>query len=806
METLNRGSRIAATLVAIGVIATGALVLSGAVAYAAGDANMQACSASTESSPGFRAYLPDCRAYELVTPPARAGVSVDRALYLAAPDGSRTIGGSFEAPYGAEGTFTTGEFDGIRYPNPYELTRTSSGWLATSLSPPVADFNIGFMVAASSDLALSLWELPAAPHPNEGGSEATKRDLYLREANGHFTLVGPYTPAPATSETSGPLNEDLVGASASLERVATVTVTERWPGDATTPGPVSLYEYTGTGNSEPRLVGVRNEGILNGAGHVNEDARQISRCGTELGTTSSPFIPFGHLENAVSPNGKAIFFTAAACEMEAGEPEVNELYARLANPGSPAGAQTVAISEPSRADCGACVESAKADAEFQGASEDGSKAFFTTEQELLGGQSTNNLYEYSFDAPAGEKIKLVSAGSPTPEVVGVTAISEDGSHVYFVARGVLASEPDRSLAGGQQTPVQGQNNLYVYDEGRVSFIATLNSEAEAEAIAGDCLSAEITFHLEEECEHGAHATEVWHDEPVAQTTPDGQYLVFASLAHLTAGDTSAVPQLFEYDAATGTVARVSVGQAGFNANGNDATPATMPHLRELDEGSIDLTAYFERDTAATAGLSVSEGGDVFFQGALALTPLATEGDNNVYEYVPGAGEVFLISDGHDGTLVEGAAASYLGGVSRSGEDVFFSTASSLVPEDANGGLDLYDARLDGGFPAAASTPACSGEGCLGAASPAPQLGGASSAAQPPGGNLPPPTGKTKAKTHKRASTHRRLTRAQKLRRALRGCDKRKRARGRESCKRSARARYGAQKTGGRDKAKGAPRS
>ena len=41
--------------------------------------------------------------------------------------------------------------------------------------------------------------------------------------------------------------------------------------------------------------------------------------------------------------------------------------------------------------------------------------------------------------------------------------SEDGSHVYFVAKGVLTSIPNTSLASGQQVAVAGQDNLYVYE-------------------------------------------------------------------------------------------------------------------------------------------------------------------------------------------------------------------------------------------------------------------------------------------------------------------------------------------------------
>ena len=43
-----------------------------ASAVATGDVNLTSCGLA-EGSPGFRSFLPDCRAYELVTPPYDAG-------------------------------------------------------------------------------------------------------------------------------------------------------------------------------------------------------------------------------------------------------------------------------------------------------------------------------------------------------------------------------------------------------------------------------------------------------------------------------------------------------------------------------------------------------------------------------------------------------------------------------------------------------------------------------------------------------------------------------------------------------------
>jgi hypothetical protein len=95
-----------------------------------------------------------------------------------------------------------------------------------------------------------------------------------------------------------------------------------------------------------------------------------------------------------------------------------------------------------------------AGAQYEGASQDGSKVFFTSTEGLAGNTNTDNeLYEFNTTngtlgtAPAMSAISLSEGNDSTNpqdgDVLGVTAISNDGSKVYFVADGVLA---------GNQTP------------------------------------------------------------------------------------------------------------------------------------------------------------------------------------------------------------------------------------------------------------------------------------------------------------------------------------------------------------------
>ena len=92
---------------------------------------------------------------------------------------------------------------------------------------------------------------------------------------------------------------------------------------------------------------------------------------------------------------------------------------------------------------------------------------------------------------------------------------------------------------------------------------------------------------------------------------------------------------------------------------------------------------------------------------------------NVYEWeadgtgacVQPSGCVFLISDGLDRTEVFYNSSVKLLGADGSGENVFFTTDDQLVASDTDTEFDIYDARVDGGFPAAKRETSCEGEGC-----------------------------------------------------------------------------------------------
>jgi hypothetical protein len=772
--------------------------------------------------------LSDGRAYEMVTPPQKNGSLINDVTFVGmvpdiAADGSRVMAATIQCF--AESEACNGHH-GDAVGSPYEFTRTPGGWVTTPLAPPASVFssNAPWGYDATTDGALFSMATPPFG----------ENDFYLRNPEtGSFQDIGPNTPPEDGSLRPqggriGAVQQAQTGDYSHFAWQSPV----RWPFDEGSGE--QLYEYSGLGNTRPLLVGVTG-------GEGSHEL--ISNCVTKLGPANNNPVP-----GKMSGDGETVFFTAEACPSGLGvnmgvEEPADGLYARI--DGEQAGAHTVALSRSrgageectagegmaeracrertSPSECGtgavadevACREaiSKPAGVEFAGASEDGSKAFFLSPQQLTDSASEDptdnavepgcfasvaangcNLYEYDLDSPAGHQLVDVSAGAVSggPRVQGVLAVSPDGSHVYFVAKEVLTEAANER----GQVAQEGADNLYLferdasYPDGRVVFITDL-------AVAD---------------------SREWTVAPGLPTnvTPEGRYLVFLSSGQLTADDTSesGAKQVFRYDAVTGQLIRISIGNEGFDDNGNRSTPSPCG-VNTCSESALIVQ---EAVSSTRSDPTMSDDGRfVFFQSPLALTPGALDdvkvtigGEGlpvyaqNVYEWHEG--HVFLISDGRDVSANNGADPACpffsvcLLGSDASGANVFFTTADGLVGQDTDGELDIYDARVctaespcltqSGVVPGECEAAAC--QGSPGAPPAAISPSGSATFSGP--GNLAPVVvkrGLVKPKV---------VTRGEKLALALRSCRRKhpRSARLRVSCERAARRAYAA----GRKKAGG----
>jgi hypothetical protein len=516
-----------------------------------------------------------------------------------------------------------------------------------------------------------------------------------------------------------------------------------------------LYEFSrgcGSESKSLRLVGLDNQGNL-----------IQSVCQTNIGAEKY-VASGGSAFNAVSGDGSEVFFTV--CTKTSGNtrygPELpHQVFVRLG------GSRTVEVSRPLQAGSpfGGCVgegagkvagevpcegAAARGSADFEGASEDGSRVYFTAplaagQQPLVAGDTdaSNNLYLASIGCPAGKpgcgaserEVTGLSEVSHDPlsgqsaDVRGVVRVAPDGSRVYFVAGGVLTGTPGPE----GRTALAGAENLYVYDadSGTVAFIGDL------------CSGKELSGTVEDvHCPNATKTDEsLWADnEGEAQTAgADGRFLVFASYAQLSGSDTNAAKDVYRYDAETGGLDRVSGGEGGSDDNGNS------PVLSESGEplGASIAPGHYGgslREQHEMSNRAVSEDGSrIVFTSAEPLSPDASNGLENVYEWHEsasgGEGSVSLISGGNAEELVNYEHVV----ISPSGQDIFFVTSQGLVSQDTDGEGDVYDARLGAGFPQTpASVAPCSGDACQGPlTNPAPLLV-PGSVSQGAGENLSPP--------------------------------------------------------------------
>jgi hypothetical protein len=402
------------------------------------------------------------------------------------------------------------------------------------------------------------------------------------------------------------------------------------------------------------------------------------------------------------------------------------------------------------------------------------KVFFTSNAELTEdaytGPSGNapNLYEY--DLNTKELTDLTVPTTPAekaedPEgaaVQGVVQISEDGSYVYFVANGALAPHATAQTCTGSG-PGEGCN-LYVSHEGRAPvYIATLAADDRGDWHAGDI-----------EGEGGPELN-------TAVLAPGGDRLAFLSERSLTGYDNEQaatgecegkIDGVFRSE--TGSCQEAYLYEAGSAGAGSLTCASCNPTgARPVGPSGFSVEGFQPHELYRSRNLL--EDGALFFDSSDALVPHAKDGRRNVYEYENG--HVYAISD------VAGGSESFFMDASANGENVFFGTADDLLPQVTSNNVDVYDARVDGGFPVTVAPLACTtAEACRTASPPTPSVFGAgpSETFSGPGNLAPPPPAVVKPKP---------LTRAQKLAKALKVCKRDKKKAKRVACEKQARAKY-----------------
>ena len=616
--------------------------------------------------------LPECRAYELVSPPDKNGgdVHIDTARVRIADDGAAAAFPSLKAFADPLGTGTAVDYVSVRSSDP---DPGDSGWATHAVTPPQSPLSLNAALGAdplyvgdySADLSKAVFRAwtPLTDDPDV----AATTNLYLRE-----TMLDPggagyrlITLCPLCDST-GPLPElatpfllpAFAGASVDFQHIA---FDGRIPLTADAPSTFQNGVYAW------------DDGQLHYAGYIpsgsdiscgGADPACVPATNTIAGASATDSRPI----NVISRDGTRIFFK---------DTTTGRLYVRIAN------TRTEEITASERA-----APDLFQSATFLAASPDGNRALFSTKAALtedapLTGPGDTKLYIYDATKPPSDPGNLTYVNMDAEpaggtdianNVVGTMAANDDLSYVYFIATGQLV--PGEPLLGTLR-------GFYMWHDGHIAYIGEMRQD---ETIDDSMIGNNLIVSVQ------------------SRVTPDGRHFLFSTKTgsglplEYDQGSCSnnvtkpGCRELYVYSADTETLACASCNPTGEPATSHASTGFRVP-------SSPAHTYHFNRAIS-------DDGGHVFFSTGDALLPEDTNGRQDAYQYDVQTQELHLISSGTD------PSDSYFLEASPDGRDVLFATRQRLSRWDVDTSIDVYDARVNGGFPEPPPVTApCSGDSC-----------------------------------------------------------------------------------------------
>jgi hypothetical protein len=551
-----------------------------------------ACSNAPIRAAQSATFLPDCRAFELVSP----------------PEGEPYLIGSTHFTFGVRASSGGGAISWFSfYPLSSSLgggfhnvsTRGQDGWSTEPMGPRLTPTNDGAtncepLMVFSADL--SKYVLMDGGH--SAGSEQTVEGdcpgndpgLVAGEPEGFQNLLvsdiaaGAYALTNITPQGVMPSNAWFQDASDDFSHVVFEDEAKLIE---TAPAGASLYEWVAGAVS---LVTV----LPNGTPTVGSSpGAVVSVFGAH--TTGTDLIT-----HPVSADGTRAIFDAEG-----------KLYLRE---------NVEQKLESVRGSQGECLESAKACTVQLDASLGGGGSFLaadTTDSRIFftdGTGASQHLYEYD------TQTNVLSDLTPAGELglAGLSGISDDGSYLYLVAGAVLATGA-----------TAGQPNLYVFHEGTPEFVATLG-------------------------EGKADSLDFKPDELTARVSPNGRYFGFNSAQNLNGENPFQSTQIFLFDAVQKALHCVSCNPGGGPPAGaaeiaqaetsNQVVGTAYFQRNVLNDGRV----FFDMTNPLVEGAGNGVSNVYEYEGGqLSLVSSGTSSsDSFFYDSSPNGGDVFFVTTQH----------------------------------------------------------------------------------------------------------------------------------------------------------------
>jgi hypothetical protein len=621
----------------------------------------QACPNEHVRQQAKSSYLPDCRAYELVSPANAGGLQIfpGNEVYTSGSFGTPVkqigikqtiqntglaVGPSRFAYYGGLGSAS-----GIDAPNAgldtYVSTRTNEGWVTTfpGLKGTEAGVTGRRMCSATLDYCID------HQGPNFLVGETPENQGFLFDASGRKLGEVP------TNIKSIENGDKFIGDSHPSPDFSHLFFSSRniifAPGGTTTT-PGSVYDNDLSDKSVETISWLPN--------------------GDPIGSDSANTTEFINLPpGGVSTDGSHVLMQTEAASGP------NHLYMRVDN------AVTYDISN------GAGVR-------FVGMTADGSTISFIALEQLVAEDTDHSADLYRWDENGGSPTLTIlsqanGAGdsdacnpSWTDKCSVGFVVTKRGDHESYLPKQYLTVKlggPDSKIARDNgavyfyspenldgDAPLNGKN-LYLARDGEVQYIGTLPVGTGIDRI---------------------------------QISPNGAYSGFLTKAQLTQYDNAGYSEMYAYD-----------------ANGESLVCASC--LPSGDPPSFDVEASQNGPFMADDGRVFFSTSDVLVpadtdRGLLPDVYEFVEGRPQLI-----SSGVAVNTKAAGGAAYFATETLGLESVSADGTDVFFSTTDTLVPQDANGQfVKIYNARTNGGFePVTAPSPCVAADECHGAGAATP---------------------------------------------------------------------------------------
>jgi hypothetical protein len=631
---------------------------------------------------GASSILPDCRAYEMVSPLDKNGGDIAAAPTKSrtSPDGNAVVYASRAAFAGTPGNDDKG--------SEYISRRLNDDWITYPITPQHETLPIPSIFSGSAYTSIFSPDLSRGVFASNSRILGVTSENVANVANLYLgTQLGSSKPEMRLiSDSAQPVPSDQEGFNTGY--VPAIEFADATP-DFSHIIFESSNDLTSSATGMDRKVYEWTNGSLRLVGILPNSACGTPPCfpSSAVAGAGATFIPgssslnvngaYTNPNGVISDDGERIFFTADPADPTdtSSRPGgvdrglLGDLYMQEGTASTRIDASETNPPNPSPAGW----------SEFQWATPDGEKVFFISTRRLVDEDNDgegNDLYEYDVGASGGHRLTLLTPESSVPGglvVNHVVGVSTDGEFVYFSGE-------------------EAFDHLYVIHNDVIRTVA----------------------------QRGATEPDLWGENGIidggsqARVTPDGRHALFMSatdqgLGYDNHGTNCPLDQgweqlvrhayegrcyvLYLYSYASDTLTCVSCNPSG-------APP----------KGNASFETRYAAVTFSTQNLSQplsDDGRRVFFNSRDALVPGDTNGKIDVYEYDAESGKLALISSG------ECDCDSYFQAASPSGDDVFIVTVEQLVAIDKDNLYDLYDVRVNGGIAAqnAVLPLGCEGDAC-----------------------------------------------------------------------------------------------